>query len=154
TDPCGISAYSLRHQVAGGSWYFESLATPQTAYLDEDLAVSTDYRYEDRATDGAGNTSSFVPGATFRPVVSQETSSAILYAGGWSRVGATGASGGSVEYSTTNGDAATFTASGLSFAWVAYRGPDRGQAAIYVDGVYATTVNLYAPSLAARPIAY
>ena len=49
----------------------------------------------------------------------------------------TSASGGSLRYGRFAGASATYTFTGSSVAWVASRGPDRGSARVYVDGVYA-----------------
>ena len=43
---------------------------------------------------------------------------------------------------------------GSSVSWIAYHGPNRGSASIYLDGVYKGTVNLYDPTYYARYVAY
>ena len=43
---------------------------------------------------------------------------------------------------------------GLSVAWIAYKGPTRGSAQVYVDGVLKATVSLYATTYSARPQVY
>ena len=48
----------------------------------------------------------------------------------------------------------TYTFSGSGIAWVAYTGPTRGSATIYLDGVLVKTVNLHSSKVAARPIVF
>jgi hypothetical protein len=43
---------------------------------------------------------------------------------------------------------------GSGVAWVAARGPSRGAAYVYVDGVYVATVNLWASSNRSRTIMF
>ena len=63
-------------------------------------------------------------------------------------------SGGSLAYSTAAGASATFRFTGYSIGLVAYRGPNRGSAAIYVDGVRTATISLHATTYASRQIVY
>ena len=154
TDPCGISAYTLERKVNGGSWYVQSLPGSRTTSIVQSLSFGTTYRYVTRATDGGGNTSGWVYGASFEPLLSQQTSAAVTYGGTWHAVSNSYASGGSLDYSTASGASATFTFTGYGVSWVAYRGPNRGSAAVYLDGVYRATVNLYSASYQARAVAY
>jgi hypothetical protein len=154
TDPCGVSAYTLERKVNGGSWYVQSLPTTTTTRVYRSLSFGATYRYVTKATDGAGNTSGWVYGASFEPLLSQQTSGAVTYGGTWHAASNTYASGGSLEYTTASGASATFTFTGYGVSWVAYRGPNRGSAAIYLDGIYRATVKLYSASYHARQIVY
>ena len=49
---------------------------------------------------------------------------------------------------------AKFSFTGSSVAWVTTRGTTRGKAKVYVDGVYAATVNLWASSGHSRSIVF
>ena len=153
SDRCGISHYTLERRVSGGSWTVQSTSGLAMS-LTQSLSFGSTYRYAARATDGAGNTSSLVEGAAFEPALAQQTSSAIAYHGTWTSVANTYASGGSLRYSTASGASATYSFTGTSVSWVAYRGANRGKAAVYVDGVYETTVDLYASVYWARQIVY
>jgi hypothetical protein len=154
TDPCGISAYTLERKVNGGAWAVQSLPGNMTTSVIQSLAFGATYRFVTKATDGAGNTSGWVYGASFEPLLSQQTSAAVTYRGTWHAVANSYASGGSLEYSTASGASATFTFTGYGVSWVAYRGPNRGSAAIYLDGVYRATVNLYSASYQAKAVVY
>jgi GH25 family lysozyme M1 (1,4-beta-N-acetylmuramidase) len=143
SDPSGIASYTLERLVAGGSWTAQSLPSPTTTSLIQALTFGATYRYVVRATDGAGNASGWVYGSYFEPLLVQQSSSAVSYSGTWTSVSNTYASGGSLKYATSYGASATYGFTGSSVSWVAYRGPNRGSAAVYIDGVYKATVSLY-----------
>ena len=77
---------------------------------------------------------------------------AATYAGGWSTATASTA-WGTTRFSKNAGATAKFSFSGTAVAWVAQRGPKRGKAKVYLDGVL-TKVDLYAGSLSARRIVF
>jgi beta-N-acetylhexosaminidase len=152
SDGCGISTYTLERRVSGGSWAVQTSGLVTS--LTQSLTFGATYRYAARATDGAGNTSGLIEGPAFEPVLSQQTSIAITYHGTWTPVSNSYASGGTLRYSTAAGASATYTFTGVGVSWVAYRGANRGQAAIYLDGVYAGTVNMYSSVYYARQVVY
>ncbi|HEY8870372.1 MAG TPA: glycoside hydrolase family 3 N-terminal domain-containing protein [Candidatus Limnocylindrales bacterium] len=154
TDSCGISAHTLERMVNGGAWTVQNLPSTTTTYVDQSLSFGSIYRFVVKATDGAGNTSSWVYGAYFEPLLAEQSSSAITTTGTWTTVSNSHASGGSLKYSTASGASATFKFTGYGVNWVAYRGPDRGSATIYLDGVYYATVNLYSATYASKQIVY
>ncbi|HEX2772668.1 MAG TPA: hypothetical protein VHN18_09595, partial [Micromonosporaceae bacterium] len=105
------------------------------------------YRFRVRASDRAGLWSSWQNGPTLTPVRYQETSTSLTWSGTWTRTALAGASGGYVRSSTQAGARATFTASTRAVAWAAVRGPGRGKATVYVDGIAVATVDLYASTV-------
>jgi beta-N-acetylhexosaminidase len=154
SDPCGISQYSLKRRVPTTDWALQSLSSSLSTSLTQSLDLAVEHRYAARATDGAANVSGWAYGRWFTPRLSQETSGSIAYGGSWARVGNSFAEGGELAYSSASGASATFTFTGSSVSWLAYRGPNRGSAAVYLDGVYRTTVNLYDATYYARYVAY
>jgi hypothetical protein len=132
----------------------QGLSGPRATSITQALTVGTAYRYAARATDGAGNVSGWTDGAAFRVLRAQQSSRAITYRGTWHTVSNRYASGGSLAYSTASGASASFRFAGSSVSWVAYRGPNRGAAAVYVDGVYRAKVNLYAATYRSKQIVY
>ncbi len=153
-DGCGISREGLERRSGSGAWVGQSLAGATSTSVVQSLTRGTAYRYATRATDGAGNTSGWAYGPTFVPHLAQETSTRIDWVGAWHRVGNTLASGGAIEYSTARGATATYSFTGSAIAWVAFRGPTRGSAAVYVDGTYRTSIDLHAASSTSQPIVY
>ena len=78
----------------------------------------------------------------------QDTSSALHFAGAWTRLHSTTAYGHSLRYASAAGRKVTFRVKGSSVAWVGAVGPNRGKARVYVDGHLRATVDLYAHSAA------
>jgi hypothetical protein len=62
--------------------------------------------------------------------------------------------GGADRFATARGATATIRLTGRSFAWVASRGPSRGTARVYVNGVLAKTVNLHASTVSKRRVVF
>ena len=60
----------------------------------------------------------------------------------WVRSTNRDATAGHLRYATAPGSAFSLTFAGRAIAWVAPRSPQRGQAAVYVDGVKVKTVAL------------
>jgi beta-N-acetylhexosaminidase len=154
SDPSGIAQTSLEGQTSGGGWAIKTAPGSTATALVQSLAFGSTYRYAANATDRAGNTSGWAFGPTFEPLLSQQSSSSVTRLGAWTSAANSLASGGSLAYSTAAGASATFTFFGSSVAWVAYRGPNRGSAGVYIDGVLVRTVSLYSSVYAARQIAY
>src|SRR5439155_1718370 len=108
TDACGISRYTLERRVNGGAWAALGLSSATSTSVVQSLSFGAAYRYVVNATDGAGNTTGWVYGPTFEPVLTQQSSTAITYAGSWHPVANSYASGGSLTYSTAAGATATY----------------------------------------------
>jgi hypothetical protein len=153
-DADGISSFKLQRQVNGGSWSTVSLSSALATSINQSLTKGTTYRYRVRATDKSGLSSFYAYGPSFKPIVTDQTSSVVSYSGTWKTGSPSSCYGGSVKYSYASGAAATYSFSGSSGAWVAYKGPTRGSAQVWVDGVLMATVNLYSTTTKARPVVY
>jgi subtilisin family serine protease len=150
-DRSGVAAYGLQARAGGGSWstVFAS-STAHTAIRT--LTFGTPYAFRDRARDRAGNWGAY---ATAPPVTAlryQDTSSRITYSRSWRGYSTSSASGGHTRYATRSGAAATFRFTGRGFALIAPKGPTRGSARLYVDGVYISTVSLNRSSTSPRVV--
>lgn len=154
SDPCGISSYTLKRQVAGGSWSVRALAASTATSLKESVLLGSTFRYALKATDGAGNRSTASFGPILAPVVRQSSSSYVTYTGAWSTVEGSTYSGGSTRYASARDASASYTFTGSGVAWVAAVGPTRGSAKVYLDGTYKTTVSLYATAASLRRVVY
>ena len=154
TDPKGISSYHAQRSVNGGSWAAVTLPSAVSTTSTPSLAFGTGYQYAANATDGAGNTSSWATGRHSALSLTQQSSTAIKYGGTWSTASNTYASGGSLKYAGAAGASASYAFTGSGIAWVAYRGPNRGSASVYVDGIYRATINLYSSTYSSKAIAF
>ena len=138
----GIARYVLQQRTDDGAWTTISSSSAATT-ATRSLAPKHGYAFRVRAFDKAGNASAWAASRTFELSSYQQSSTKVTYRGSWST--ATGAEfwGGSARRSSTEGSRATFTATGRSIGFIARRGPNRGKAAIFVDGVKVATVDLY-----------
>jgi hypothetical protein len=153
-DANGIASYRLQRRVNNGAWTTVHLPARTSTSVTQSLSFGKTYRYRARATDTEGFTSAYAYGPRFVPRLAQETSSSVTFGGSWSVAHAKSFSGGRVEYSTTAGSWARYTFTGASVAWVSERGPTRGRADVYVDGVRKATINLHAASYKPRRIVF
>lgn len=150
-DTNGIARYEVSLQTDGGSW--KLLAATSATAASKSLTAGHSYRFRVRSIDGVGN-STVVAGTAFKVTVREEGSALITYTGTWSRSASTAYHAGAARFSTRAGASATVLLVGRSVAWMASVGPMRGSARIYVDGIYAGSVSLYAATAANRRLVF
>lgn len=138
----GVFASELAISRNGGSYVAVPLASRLSLTTTRSFALDGTYRVRVRARDRAGNWSGWVYGPTLSARAVQETSTAMRYSAGWSRVVDAGWFGGGAMHSTAGGATASLTFSGRSIAWLARRAPDRGIAQVRVDGILVATIDL------------
>jgi hypothetical protein len=145
-DPEGISGYDVEVSVDGGP--FERVDVPDTSKksIRHKVTPGHRYRYRVAAIDSLGNVSNYVQGRAVKVNIFEESASQVVDVGTWSDQALASASGGGVQYATTFGARAKFTFTGQSVSWFAIRGPNRGQAAVWLDGKRVATVDLYSPT--------
>jgi len=81
-------------------------------------------------------------------------STKVTYRGRWRFIADADASRGGLAYSTASGASASVTFNGYAVSWVAYRGPTRGSAEIYLDGAYIKTISLNASTSQPRKLVF
>jgi hypothetical protein len=150
----GVGRYHVQQSISGRPW--TTVALPGTSRLIRALTHGYTYQFRVRAQDRAGNWGAWRYAPRFNVFVRQETSTAILYGGAWRRLGVVGASAGYVKFARTAGARARRVVSGRSVALVSSRGPNRGKAAIYLDGSTraAAVIDLYAPTTQVRRVVF
>ena len=150
----GVGRYHVQQSTSGRPW--ATVALPVTTRLSRALNHGYTYQFRVRAQDRAGNWGAWRYGPRFNVFVRQETSTAILYGGTWRRLAVVGASAGYVKFARVAGAKARRAVSGRSIALVSSRGPNRGKAAIYLDGSTraAAIVDLYAPTTQVRRVVF
>ncbi|HEU0245038.1 MAG TPA: S8 family serine peptidase [Candidatus Limnocylindrales bacterium] len=152
TDASGIDSYRVRYRKVGASGWTTITSTNTSRTVAATLTMSQAYEIQVTARDRGGNTTSST--ITTTPTRYSESSARAHYSGAWTLVSGTSYSGGKARTASTAGRSVTYTFTGRSAAWVAAKGPTRGSAKVYVDGVYATTVNLNAASTAYRRVVW
>lgn len=143
----GIARFDVGLARNGSTTYAaRALPSPTSTALDAAMAASptTTWRFRVRSVDGAGNASAWVYGPIFRVLRTQESSTAVRFSGTWSTASGTSASGGRYRITSRLLASVSYTFTGRSVAWVAYRGTTLGRAKVYLDGIYRATVDLRA----------
>jgi subtilisin family serine protease len=150
-DLSGIQSYDTAVSTRGSSFKTQLAGTlGQTAY--KTLTFKTPYVMRVRARDRAGNVSDWAIGRKFEPRIYQETTSFATYAGSWSSSLIRASSGGRERSATRAGASVTLRFTGQAFGIVATRGPSRGSAKAWVDGVYVGIVDLHASATKSRVV--
>jgi subtilisin family serine protease len=139
----GIAGYTLQRSLDGGTTWSTLAAGLTTNSRTTTVPSSGTTRFRVRATDKAGNTSSYATGGSRTGRLVQQSSGAVAYAGSWSLASSSRFSGGTVRTASTVGRAAAYTFSGKSIAVVSTRSTVRGEVRIYLDGVLQATVDTY-----------
>ncbi len=150
----GVSRYQLQQSTNSGAYAEVSLPAPGTTAIRRWLRPAYDYRFRVRVLDTKGVWSAWAYGPRFKVTAYQETSGAVAYNGGWKNTDLSWAYGGAVKYQTSAGSRARLSFTGRNVEWVTAKGPTRGRAHVYVDGVYATSVDLYSATTLPRKAVY
>jgi hypothetical protein len=150
----GIASYQLQRSIDGGP-YKTILSGSKAKSKDSVIALYHSYRYRVRAIDNAGNVGTYRYGPTIRPYLRQETTTSILWTrGAWQAVADPDASAGGVRLSAVTTAAMSYRFTGRDVALIAPRGPDYGQARIYLDGKLVSTIDLNAGSDSDRGVVF
>jgi hypothetical protein len=152
-DSGSVAAYRLYAKTNGSDWVQQTLGSPTATEITFTLQPGNNYQFGVAAVDAAGNVSQVSAGAAFTVGDYDDNSTYVGYYGTWERIAWSPADGGTLTTSSTPGSYATFSFVGSNVAWVAAEGANRGQARIYLDGAYVTTVDLYASAPVARYVA-
>jgi len=147
----GVKGYELQRSV-GSSWVKVPLAKPTDTSVTVTLAPGLVHRLRVRAIDRAGNVGAWATAGAFRLSAAQETSAAVVRKGTWSTKLSAAFVGGRAISASAAGASVRITFTGTQIGWVSTVGPTRGQARVYVDGVYERTVDLGRATSAARLI--
>jgi hypothetical protein len=151
----GVARYEVQQSTDGGPFTDVALASATQTSATLNLDPAKTYRFQVRAQDVAGNWSGWKQASAFKVNLLQEIDGQIVYAGTWTPVSLSGASGGGVNHASAAGASAKLTfAGGSSVAWVAPKGADRGVAEVWVDGAKVKSADLYASSAQPRKMIY
>jgi hypothetical protein len=116
------------------------------------LTYGQAYEVQVTARDRGANTTTTT--VTTTPKRYSESSTLATYTGSWSLVRSTKYQGGKARATTTAGRKVRYDFTGRSFAWVAAKGPTRGSASVWVDGVKVASVSLYSSSTSYRKVVW
>jgi hypothetical protein len=150
--PAGILNYDVRRSYDGQA--FQTIATPTSPVILWTITPGHTYRFQIRARDKAGNVSAWRVGPILKPALTQQSSGAVHFSGSSTTTTSSSYSGGSERYLRVAGASVSYTTTARSLSFVTTRGPGRGTAKIYVDGVLAATVALNASTTTYRYVAF
>lgn len=153
-DADGIHHYRLQRRENNAAWTVVPLAEPLSQSVLLQMMPGREYRFRVRATDILNALGQFATSSAGTLNLRQEWSSGIRYSGGWPTVTSSGLSGGSARFATAAGSSASISFDGTSVAWVTGKGPQRGRARVYLDGISIATIDLYAPTNRSRQIVF
>ena len=154
-DPgSGVQRYEVQVRRNGGAWRTVTLPSRLSTSYARSFVIGDSYRHRVRARDRVGNWSDWVVGPTITPSVTQQTSADVTWAGSWTTVADPALSGGSARSAEAAGSAARIATNAQTIAWVSRRGPGRGLAQVWIDGVLAATVDLGAESLSGKQVVF
>ncbi len=128
--------------------------TPAATTLEVTVNPGQSHRYQVRACNGT-TCSPYTAAAAFTLAAFQEGNGSITQRGTWSATQTlAGAFGGSVRQSSTATSSATLRTTGTGFQVVSTRGPNRGNAEVWLNGTRVAIVNLYAATEQAASVVY
>lgn len=153
-NQAGVGSYHVSRSIDGGAWSAATTVTAPTATLTQSLGFGHTYRFRVRPIDKAGNAGAWAYAATFTLSAAQQTTSAAVYSGAWTTVSGSTYWGSSARASSSAGSRVRFTFTGKAFGWVTSMSSARGRAAIYVNGTYQGTVDLYSATAKAKVLGW
>ncbi len=112
------------------------------------------YRFRVRARDKAGNVGAWSPYYTWYPVLTQQSSGSLTWAGAWTTASDAANSGASAKSATAAGASVTYAFNGRAVAWVTTLRPDAGEVEVWIDGTKVATIDTRADETAYRRVAY
>ena len=101
-----------------------------------------------------GNGDAFITAVDFAATRFEESNSAIQYSGTWPKHASLAHSGGAARLAVNPGARATFTFTGPTAKWIAFRDPWAGIAKVYVDGVFKQEIDTYASPQMAQAVMF
>jgi hypothetical protein len=131
----GIERFELWMSVNGHAYTRVALSSPRSVAADVATRVGASYRFRVRAIDRRRNVGVFADGSPFTVLLFQESAPEFTFTGTWRSDAGSGYSGGHDSGTKAHGAEVSFTTTGQTFAWVSVKGPTRGYADVYVDGV-------------------
>jgi hypothetical protein len=159
-DDTGLSVTSLGRAIGTGA--FTTVSTMACPTNPVSIGGSTDWFVAPRvivnerseASDTSANTSGWSNADQYAVNDYQINNKTLAYTGSWRAVYAHSYWYSGIKWSTNRGAQVSVTANGSSFAFVGIAGPSMGRMQVFVDGVSAGIVDLYAPVETDRFIAW
>jgi hypothetical protein len=150
----GVGGYAAEEMLDGGAWNAVTLDHPAVVTRTLSARLGGNISERVRAIDRVGNAGAWSQSPEIRVRAYDQTATALTYSGSWGTWAAEPALGGSVRYAKAAGASATIRFTGRGIGWVSTMSPYRGQARVYVDGVFIRTVDLKADASRYRQVVF
>ena len=137
----GIVKTALQVSVDGGSWAKVRLHSRTATHARVTLMPPHDAQFRARARDAAGNRSEWAYGETVRWQLARETDEGVETTPSWRAVTASGYLGDRALVSGEAGAELSLRFTGTQVAWIGRLRRSGGEARVYLDGAYRTTVS-------------
>lgn len=157
-----VAVAGVRFMVDGVQLGAEDIAAPYTMAWNTGAMSNGSHTLTAIARDASGNAATSAPvtvavsntaGAADTRV--EETSSTIVYDGGWIQANTDRPwSGGTAALGFALGHRATLTFDGTGVRWIGFRGPQTGIARVYLDDALVATIDAYAESETVGAVMY
>jgi hypothetical protein len=147
-----VLRYEIQRLVDAAGYIRVAVTGPTTRSVRTFLRGGHTYRFRVRWFDRNGWPSGWAYGRQLTTTRFQDGNWRLTYTGSWRIRRSTTFSGGSFHETSTAGAPATFRFTGTDITIVGPRGPHRGRALVYVDGVYRKTIDTYARSDQVRSV--
>jgi len=148
----GLNHFNMWVAQDGGSYAL--IGSPTSPTMTTTLAAGHDYVFAVDAEDNAGTFGAFSYSTSFHVALFEQTRSQWTYSSGWTSATASDASGGSLKYSTTAGNTATFAINGFAFGFVSRVDTNLGNGTVSYDGGAAVNISTHGTSAIPREIKY
>jgi hypothetical protein len=148
----GVAEYQIGTSIDDGPWV--TVASTTTTQLTQSLSPGHTYMFRVSATDVAGNHGRWRSVGPFSATVAPETTSRATYSGTWSTISSTGYTDGKARRTSAANARVSYAFTGIAAAWVATKGPAFGSVKVYIDGTYATTIDLHRSTTLNRQIVF
>jgi subtilisin len=144
--------YELQVSRDGSAWTQVSLPSRTALAVNVNVWPHSTYRYRLRVRkNDSWGTWLIGPPTVVTPHYAGES---VGLVGSWTTYHSTKTYAEMPAYSTQAGARASLSFNGTGVSWVATRGPKRGKARIFIDGVLAAKIDLYAPSNQFRRVVF
>ena len=144
----GAAIFQAQVSRNGGAFTAVNLPREGASHAEYRMGSGNRYRFRVRAVDAAGNASPWAV-TTVQPSVLQQSAQQVRYVGRWARPSVT-SSGARVRSTSARGATATLRTKAHTVEVVAPTGPNRGRAAVLVNGHRVRIVDLYSARTRAR----
>jgi Zn-dependent metalloprotease len=157
SDPSGIAETDHGYKRGSGSW--QDVGQSSVAVTNQGFGVastSDTQTFRVKAQDEQGNWSAWRSVSGVLKLRQENTTSpAITYIGSWGTSSGSGFSGGGARFASAAGRVAKLRVERVTdLAWVTTKGPDRGKAEVWIDGVKKKKIDLYAAERTHQQVVY